>query len=489
MPPATSIKVCDPVSVPASFLADLNDLRCQLERLRQDNELLRQDNERLQRELAEARAELDQARRQAKRQAAPFSKGPPKAQPKKPGRKRGAAHGRHGHRPPPPTADRIDEVLEAELPGACSHCGAAVWETDVATQYQTEIPRRPLIRQFNVHIGCCCGCGRRVQGRHPLQTSDALGAAASQLGPDAQAAAAVLNKAFGLSHGKVSAVFQALFGITLTRGASVQIMLRAAGRLGPADQEVRAAIKASPVLTPDETGWRVEGQPAWLHAWVGERATCYAIDRQRSANVLERLIGIDWGGKMTHDGFSSYDRFVQATHQQCLGHLLRRVRELEARATRGAVHYPRKLIALFTAAIHLRNRHLKGEVSAEALQEACEQFDQRLVELAWPAREVPAYETLSEHLWKHLDEWFTFLSHPEVEPTNYQGEQAIRPAVVNRKVWGGNRTWVGARAQEVLMSVLETCKRAGRSILDFVSLTLRAFGNHLLSRPILLAPR
>jgi transposase len=102
---------------------------------------------------------------------------------------------------------------------------------------------------------------------------------------------------------------------------------------------------------------------------------------------------------------------------------------------------------------------------------------------------VPAYETLSAQLWQHRAEWFTFLDHPEVEPTNWEAEQAIRPAVVNRKVWGGHRTWVGAHAQEVLLSVLETCKRLGRSGLEFVSQTLRAFGNPLLPRPVLLAPR
>jgi transposase len=143
---------------------------------------------------------------------------------------------------------------------------------------------------------------------------------------------------------------------------------------------------------------------------------------------------------------------------------------------------------LFTEAIHLRNRHRKGEVSAEVLKEARQRFDSRLEELARPAREVPAYETLSKPLRKHRDEWFTSLSHPEVEPTNWEGEQAIRPAVVNRKVWGGNRTWAGAHAQEVLMSVLGTCKRTGRPGLEFVSQTLRAFGNPRLKRPALLTP-
>jgi len=309
------------------------------------------------------------------------------------------------------------------------------------------------------------------------------------MGSNAQAAVVALNKTFGLSHGKVAAIFRTLLGINLTRGASAQIVLRAAHRLQLAHQEVRQAVKGASCVTPDETGWRVGGKPAWLHAWVVERAVCYSIARQRSAEVLERLLGADWDGKMVHDGFASYDRFKKAMHQQCLGHILRRVRGLEAKATRGAVHYPRKLINLFTEAIHLRNRYLKGEVSEQTLQEARDRFDQRLQDLAWPVREVPAYDTLSWHLWNHLDEWFAFLDHPEIEPTNWEGEQAIRPAVVNRKVWGGNRTPAGATAQEVLMSVLATCKRTGLSPLDFVSLTLRAFGNPLIPRPILLPPR
>jgi transposase len=290
-----SIKVFVPVSVPRSVLEELQQLRAQVEQLRRENERLHRENERLRLELDEARADLDQARRQSKRQAAPFSKGPPKSEPKTPGRKSGAAHGRHGHRSPPSPA-AVDEILEAPLPDVCPQCGGPVRETGVATQYQTEIPRRPLIRQFHVHIGRCGGCGRRVQGRHPLQTSDALGAAAAQIGPDAQAAVVVLNKTFGLSHIKVAAAFQALFGITLTRGASAQIVLRAADRSGPADREIRQEIQSAPCVTPDETGWRVAGRPAWLHAWVAGRATAYAIDGRRKADALQRLIGIDWSG-------------------------------------------------------------------------------------------------------------------------------------------------------------------------------------------------
>jgi len=129
-----------------------------------------------------------------------------------------------------------------------------------------------------------------------------LGAAAAQFGPEAQAAVVLLNKTFGLSHLKIATVLHALFGISLTRGASVQMVLRAARRLEPADQEIRQEIRSSPGITPDETGWRVAGRPAWLHAWVTARATGYAIDPHRKADVLERLIGRDWSGTMVHDG-------------------------------------------------------------------------------------------------------------------------------------------------------------------------------------------
>jgi transposase len=57
--------------------------------------------------------------------------------------------------------------------------------------------------------------------------------------------------------------------------------------------------------------------------------------------------------------------------------------------------------------------------------------------------------------------------------------------VVNRKVWGGNRTAAGAHAQGVLMSVLETCRRQALPAVDHVSRTLRWFGNRLLPRPLL----
>ena len=89
-------------------------------------------------------------------------------------------------------------------------------------------------------------------------------------------------------------------------------MLRAGNRLQPAHEEVRQEIKAAACLTPDETGWRVAGQSAWVHAWDALCATCYAIDRHRMVDAQKGLIGRGWSGRMVHDGFASYDRFEAA---------------------------------------------------------------------------------------------------------------------------------------------------------------------------------
>jgi transposase len=252
---------------------------------------------------------VEKLSRESKRQAAPFRKqDQPAAEPKKPGRKSGRRHGPHAQRAVPP---RIDETYDVPLPPQCPHCGDRhLRTTHVAPQYQTEIPRTVVYRRFDVQVGVCDHCGQAVQGRHALQTSTARGAAASQLGPNVHAALAIMNKQLGLSHGKCVKLLGTLFeGLTIARGTSARSIARTAGRCEPAYEQLRQDIRGSPQIVPDETGWRVGGRAAWLHAFVGRRETCYVIDPTRSGEPAEQLLGWDWSGTLVHDGWSVYDRF------------------------------------------------------------------------------------------------------------------------------------------------------------------------------------
>src|SRR5262249_42959804 len=224
-----------------------------------------------------------------------------------------------------------------------------------------------------------------VQGRHPLQTSDALGAAGTQLGPDAQAAVVELNKQGGLSHGKVTRCLESLFGIPLSRGGSVHTVLPAAARCEPVYEAIRQTVGQSDWVVPDETGWRVGGHAAWLHTLVGPEATAYVIDPTRSGTVAEAILGLDYDGTLIHDGWSPYDRFESAGHQQCLNHLLRRADEMAATATRGAVRFPRRVAELLRAGLDLRDRHAAGQISTHGMFVVRGRLESQLSDLIFPA--------------------------------------------------------------------------------------------------------
>jgi transposase len=284
-----------------------------------------------------------------------------------------------------------------------------------------------------------------------LQTSDALGAAAAQLGPHAQAAIVELNKQAGLSHGKVARYLASLFRISLSRGGSVHTVLRAATRCEPVYKAIRQTVSLSDWVVPDETGWRVGGHPAWLHTLVSPEATAYVIDPTRSGSVAEDILGLDYDGTLIHDGWSPYDRFEDARHQECLNHLLRRADTMEATSTREAVRFPRRVAALLRAGLDLRDRHATGEISRHGLAVARRRLENQMSDLILPPKTNAANERLSQHLWTHRAALFTFLRQPGLDATNWRAELAIRFGVILRKVWGGSRTWAGARAQSVLI--------------------------------------
>jgi transposase len=429
------------------------------DRLKRDNERLHHKNDGLHEDIEQLKKELDVARRAGKRQAAPFSKGDPKTKPRRPGRKRGKNHGRHGHRKPPM---HVDEVVDAPLPTSCPHCQGAVDEIDVQAQYQTELPPvRPHVTRFDIHVGQCAACGKRVQGRHPQQISDALGAAASQLGPRAQALASELHVRYGLSFGKVQDLFSHSFDVSVTRGGLSLATARVARVVEPTYQAFHVWIRKAPIVSPDETGWRVGGLGQWLWAFATPELTVYAIQDGRGFKQAAKVLGKDYAGTLARDGWAPYRQFTEARHQTCLAHLLRRCHENLKTALRGTARVPRAVRDILKGALALRARAQADDVSAHGLRSLVGKLRARMDRLlSWRPGDEENRKLLG-HLKTEQEALFTFLDDIQVPATNYWSEQAIRPAVVNRKVFGGNRTWAGAHTQEVLSSFFQTSRQRG----------------------------
>jgi len=94
---------------------------------------------------------------------------------------------------------------------------------------------------------------------------------------------------------------------------------------------------------------------------------------------------------------------------------------------------------------------------------------ERVAMLADDAQPHDENRKLAKHLYAEKEALFTFLTHDGVDATNWRAEQAIRPAVVNRKVWGGNRTWRGAATQARMMSLIRTAAQQNLDVIEFLT--------------------
>jgi transposase len=129
---------------------------------------------------------------------------------------------------------------------------------------------------------------------------------------------------------------------------------------------------------------------------------------------------------------------------------------------------PREVLALIDRAFTLRRAWRGHRLSGDALADAGLALICELEQLASGRFTHPPNRRLADHILAHAMHWFWFLIDPTIAATNSEAEQALRPAVVNRKVWGGNRTWLGAHAQSVLTSVLRTCSQRSKNAFDFL---------------------
>ena len=277
--------------------------------------------------------------------------------PKRPGRKAGRRYGRQACRPIPA---RVDERIAVPLPEHCPHCGGEVEPESCETQYQEEIVRRTVVRRFDIAVGRCRDCQRRVQGRHPLQTSDAVGVGNVQLGPEALTLAAILNKQMGLSLGHTRQVLSYGFGLEVSRGGLYRALARMAGRAAPTYDGLVETARQAPVNGMDETGWKVGGRLQWLHVAVSAQVTVYAILPGRGYEQSVKILGAAYDGFLIHDGWAPYYRFQFAFHQSCLAHLLKRCREMAQVAPPAALAFPRAVEHLLRTGLELRDRYARA---------------------------------------------------------------------------------------------------------------------------------
>ena len=244
-----------------------------------------------------------------------------------------------------------DKTFEAPCPEQCP-CGGKVGAEGSIDLYQVDIPPiQPETWKFVVGHGHCQKCGRRVRGQHPLLISKAFEVGTVHFGPRLLAFAAFQKMICGVSYDKIRLGFEQMLGFPVARSTLCRAMQRLARRAKPTRDALVEALRASPVVYADETGWKQGGRRVWLWVFTNLRETVYEILPGRGFEQAASVLGKNYAGTLGVDGWAPYRCFKEATLQTCYNHLLHRCHELLETATRGAVRFPRLVKAILRHAL------------------------------------------------------------------------------------------------------------------------------------------
>jgi len=223
-------------------------------------------------------------------------------------------------------------------------------------------------------------------------------------------------------------------------------------------------MRASPHVHVDETGWRIDGRNFWLWAFTDPTFTLYHIDESRGGKVPLKLLGEAFDGTIIADFYSAYDR-LGGNKQRCLTHLLREVKELsEADTSFANSPLSRKLSRWCKEALRLKKQW--DELDDAQYEMKASRLEDRLDEIARLEPDHPDAKRLCQRVRRYRDELTRFLWDEKLEGTNNAAERALRPAVVMRKITGGNRSEAGAAAWAKLASLIRTADQRGLGVYD-----------------------
>src|SRR3989442_12637336 len=145
----------------------------------------------------------------------------------------------------------------------------------------------------------------------------------------------------------------------------VHALHRAARQATPTYTALIETVRHSPMVVPDETGWRVGAQLQWLWVYATPSTTVYAIQPGRGFDQAAALLGAEFAGGLVRHAWAPYRQFEQAAHQTCPAHLLRRCRELQT--DHSGAPLPHRVQTLLQQALHLRDRHAARTISSHCV--------------------------------------------------------------------------------------------------------------------------
>lgn len=397
--------------------------------------------------------------------------GPPPARPATTRRRRARGYGR---RRMTPTSRQVHAAAR------CPNCRLPLTGGTVArTREVVELPVARVEVTEHVYLERRCPrCGGRWS---PGPGLEGAVVGRGRLGIELLSRIAWLRAEARLPVARIQAYLAQVHGLELSVGAIVGALRTLAARAKAVVEGQLAAIRASPVVHADETGWREAGANGY--AWtLSTPEARYFVRGGRDRAVLEAALGPDFGGVLVSDFYAAYTGYEGARHQYCWAHLLRDVDELARQhprddAVRGWADALRRLFARARACAS------PDPAARAAARRRCEAELLAVCAPFLPAADPPAPDpaaaaapqaTLCRRIEKHLGELFVFVEEPAVPPTNNAAERSLRHLVTCRKISGGTRSVDGTETTMTLASLFGTWRAQGLNPLEQCRLLLTA---------------
>jgi len=380
-------------------------------------------------------------------------------------RKRGGQAGHAKHERALFSEDQIDQTFEYEL--AEGDAAGLVPLDDWHVVQQIELVERPFeIIEHRARKYRDPRTGRMVLAPLPPEV-----AAGGLVGSKLSALIAYQKSACHMSYATIQTFLRDVFGLSLSTGQLAKVVQKASAALAGSYDELAGALAEQAYLGIDETGHPENGANLWTWCFRADDFAVFHIDPSRGSAVLKEVLGETFGGIIGCDYYSAYRAYLKdadATVQFCMAHLIREIRFLAEHGNRWTSAWARKLLGwlkkLF-ATLHRADR-----LTAAGFARAMDRIRRGFLAIA---RRPPGYseaQPLAKRFRnkKMAETYFTFLTSPNVEPTNNRTERALRPVVIDRRITQGTRGESGRRWCERAWTVLTTCRDQGRSAFEFL---------------------
>jgi transposase len=356
----------------------------------------------------------------------------------------------------------IHHVVEQRLE-RCPDCGTATLN-EMPSQREEPIqedviPAHVEVTKFIRRSYWCTNCKKvRQAPYHPSEVPY------GHLGPNVLAHTVLLKYFHGLPYSKIQSVFKELCSLNVSASGLAQALQRLSKWLRVEQEVILKALRKSPFVHGDETGWKIAGRGHWLWNFVNQKWAVYQIYRGRGRKEAKEVMTPDYQGVVVSDFLTAYDQLGKRL-QRCWVHLFRVFKRIRDPSPEEKLAY-QKLKRIYRDAKRLgRNR---GMLAPWAFVRRLQRLKDRLFDLTWtPFQSVPL-KRLAKRLHKRHEELFTFLEVPGVPSDNNHCERMIRPNVIFRKISFQNMSRRGADAHEVLMSILQSLRLQKKTTLSFL---------------------